>query len=158
MAALRVEKSHMIRITSMAFSCLFLAVTISGCATTGIPQITHSVVEPSELGPGQIALITVELKDTNSIVDHIDGVVKNYPERKFRLIDDGTAPDVAAGDGIWTMEVSVPFQAPPGEHFINFTAYDNQGREIIVPDEDGHATALGTILRVVIAYPSDEEE
>lgn len=148
----------MIRITSMAFSCVLLAAAISGCTTAGIPQITHSVVEPAELGPGQIALITVELNDANSIVDHIDGVVKNYPERKFRLIDDGAAPDVAAGDGIWTMEVSVPFQAPPGEHFINFTAYDSQGQEIIVPDADGHATALGTMLRVVIAYPNDEEK
>jgi len=129
------------------------AALVTGCQTSGIPKFESAQITPDQLQPGQTAVITIDVSDYHHIVDRIEGKVKDYPQRVFKLKDDGVAPDKVAGDGIWTMEVSVPFQAPPGEHFIQFTAYDSDGHEIVVPDKEGHAQPLSTTLKVSITYP-----
>jgi hypothetical protein len=135
---------------------LFFAVATTGCQSQGVPQFKKAAVTPADLQPGQTAVIEIDVQDYHGIVQSIEGTVRDYPQRTFKVKDDGVAPDKTAGDGVWTMEVSVPFQAPPGEHFIEFTAYDREGRAIVVPDEQGHAAPLSTQLRVVISYPPEQ--
>lgn len=135
-----------------------LLLMTGGCATSRVPAITAAGVSPADLHPGQTALITVDVRDYHGIVAKIEGTVEGYPERTFRLRDDGVAPDAVAEDGTWTMDVSVPFTAPAGEHVIHFRAMDSQGRVIPVPDSDGNASELSTDIHVSITYPDAAAE
>jgi len=142
---------------SVVIACAAL-VFLSACATPGhIPNIRSAQIRPNQLEPGQTAVITVDVADYHNIVAGIEGVVEGYPDRKFRLRDDGGGADQEAGDGVWTMDVAVPFTAPPGDHEITFTAYDEDGNVITVPDEDGYAVPLSAKLDVSIHYEEEVE-
>jgi len=74
------------------------------------------------------------------------------PRATFKLRDDGEAPDEKAGDNVWSMQVDVPFQAPPGEFRLEFTAYDKEGTAITVRNKDNRVTPLQEFLLVRIEY------
>lgn len=143
---------------SFPFGLLVFAAALAGCATSRVPAFDSAAIAPAELLPGQTAVITVEVRDYHRIIDRIDGAVEGYPELTFKLRDDGATPDVEADDGVWTMDVSVPFTAPAGEHTIRFRAYDSRGRVIPVPDAQGNATELSTDISVRITYPETPAE
>ena len=147
----------MARHFSLAFG-LIAAAALTGCATSRVPAFNAAAITPAELLPGQTAVITVEVRDHHRIISRIDGAVEGYPDLTFRLRDDGVAPDAVGDDGTWTMDVSVPFTAPAGEHTIRFRAYDSRGRVIPVPDAEGNATELSTDISVRITYPETPAE
>lgn len=137
---------------------ILLAFLTAGCATTGrIPEIRHATVAPPTLQPGQTALITVEIHDIHQIVHRVEGTLADYPDRAFKLRDDGLAPDIEAADGVWTMEVAVPFTASPGDYAIRFTAFDSDGNVIVVPGENGQGEDLAADISVAITYPTEGE-
>ncbi len=41
--------------------------------------------------------------------------------------DDGTHGDDVAGDGIYTLETTVPYDAPPGTYYVTLVATDKEG-------------------------------
>ena len=103
---------------------LVLLALAAGCNTMGRqPVMRQAFIEPPELKPGDSAVITVEIVDRFGIVDRVEGVVREDTRVKFKLRDDGLDPDEKAGDGIWSLRVDVPFQAPPGEFVLDVTAY-----------------------------------
>ena len=75
----------------------------------------------------------------------------------FRLRDDGVDPDQEAGDDIWTIQVDVPFNAPPGDFEFEVTGYDSDGEVVVVSDENGEAAPLSISFSLVIQYPPEEE-
>ena len=81
--------------------------------------------------------------------------IPDAPEITFELKDDGQAPDQAAGDGVWSIQVDVPFQAPPGEYLLHLTARDADGRVVAVRNEQGEAVPLTIPLTVVIRGPQE---
>lgn len=128
---------------------------VSGCNTLSKqPQITRAAITPPVLQPGDSAVITLAVKDRHQIVDRIEGVVLEDPRLTFRLRDDGEAPDEKAGDGVWSMRVDVPFQAPPGEFRLEFTAYDKDGNAISVRDEHKRVMPLQAVVLISIQYAS----
>lgn len=127
----------MLRLSLFVACCLAVAV-LSGCNTlAGQPQISHASIEPDILEPGASAVIALEIKDRHRSVQRIEGVVLEDPRIAFLLRDDGIAPDEEAGDGVWSMQVDVPFQAPPGEFTLEFTAYGPDGLPVSVRDDQG---------------------
>lgn len=148
----------------MQCSKLVCGVLVSLCAVLGCntlgrqPVIRHAAIEPTELKPGDVAVITVEIGDRHGIVDRVEGVVQEDPAIKFKLRDDGVDPDKKAGDGIWSLKVDVPFQAPPGEFTLEFTAFRADGQPIIVRDAAGAAVPLMTTFGLAIRYPATQEE
>jgi len=142
-----------IALVGLAFAVL------SACATSSrVPAITSASIRPATLQPGQTAVIQVDVNDLHGIVDSIEGSLPDYPDRTFKLRDDGASPDLEADDGIWTMEVSVPFTASPGEYTIRFTALDDEGRAITVKNDEGQVVDLNTVLTVSIVYPQQDEQ
>lgn len=134
--------------------CLLAVVAHVGCNTlSGQPQIRRAVMEPPVLKPGDSAVITLTVKDRHNHIQRIEGVVLEDPRITFRLRDDGVAPDEAAGDGVWSMQVDVPFQAPEGRFRLEFTAYGADGLPVSIRDEHGRVMPLQETVPIIIQYP-----
>jgi len=141
------------RVTGGLAVALVLA-AVAGCNTLGRqPRLDEPIINPTELKPGDTAVISVTVKDKHGIVRRVEGVVIEDARIKFKLRDDGVAPDVAAGDNIWTLQVDVPFQAPPGEFLLELTAYRSDGTPVPVRSEEGTTVPLTTSIPVVIQNP-----
>ncbi|NLV46073.1 MAG: hypothetical protein GXY07_16415 [Candidatus Hydrogenedentes bacterium] len=132
-------------------------IAVSGCNTfSKQPQITRAAIDPPVLKPGDSAVITLAVKDRHKIVERIEGVVLEDPRLTFKLRDDGQDPDEKADDKVWSMRVDVPFQAPPGEFRLEFTAFDEVGTPISVRDEHKRVVPLQQVLLIKIEYPPQQ--
>ncbi len=138
------------RIVMPALACA--ALLIQGCNSLGgQPQFVETGINPNQLKPGDEALITVKLKDKHQVVQGIEGVVQEDQRITFDLNDRGEQADAAAGDGVWTFGVKVPFQAPEGQFLLDLTAYRSDGNPVPVRDKDGNVTALQSTVPLVIS-------
>lgn len=131
----------------------FVLAAVTGCNTLSKqPRITEAAIQPQTLKPGDTAVITLTVKDKNEIIVRIEGVVLEDPRLTFKLRDDGGSPDEKADDNVWSMQVDVPFQAPPGEFRLEFTAYDKTGTPISVRDKNKRVMPLQQVLPLQIVY------
>ena len=136
-------------------TAVLAAVLFSGCNTlSGQPQITRAGINPEVLEPGATAVITLVLKDKQDVVERIEGIVLEDPRITFPLRDDGQPPDEKAGDNVWSMQVDVPFQAPPGKFSLEFTAYGPDGRPVSIRDDEGEVIVLKASVPINIQFPS----
>jgi hypothetical protein len=120
-------------------------------STNKAPTMRDATITPASLKPGESGVITVKLADKHDIVDSVVAVVKEDPRVKLKLRDDGVAPDVEAGDGVWTLQVDVPFKAPPGSFTLVIGAYRKDGQPIVVR-EKGSDVPLTSTATVSITY------
>lgn len=124
---------------------------LAGCNTMGRqPQFREATITPSQLTPGDSAVIAVDVKDRHEIVRTVEGVIREEPTLKLKLRDDGEAPDTKAGDNLWVLQVDVPFQAPPGEFMLDLTAYRSDGTPVPVRGAEGKTVPLTASLPIVI--------
>jgi hypothetical protein len=139
----------MIKRTTLALGFVSL---LAGCNSLGgVPEFKAGGIVPAQLFPGDTALITVEVQDKNAIIHSIMGVVKEDPSLQLKLRDDGQEGDVAAGDGIWSLAVTVPPATPDGAVSLTFTAYRGDGVPVPVRSEDGTIHPLAIDLPLVIS-------
>jgi hypothetical protein len=139
---------HWIAIASVAAT--------AGCASMhGQPRIESAYILPDQLQPGDTAVITVKVTDKFGVVNRLEGVVKEDQTITFDFQDSGVPPDDEAGDGIWTIQVDVPFNAPPGTFEFEVTAYTADGDIVVVDDEQGEANPLKSSFTLEIEYPDE---
>lgn len=132
---------------------LTFAAACAGCTTAGRhPQLADPAIAPSELKAGDTAVISVRVADHHNIICRVEGVVREDPTVKLKLRDDGKAPDEKAGDGIWTIQVDAPFQAPAGQFNVDLTAYRADGSPVPIR-KDGHKQPLAVTIPVTIRNP-----
>lgn len=144
---------------AVVFSCIVLLMGPSGCVTSSRqPSMKTARISPEHLEPGDTAIITVDVSDRFDIVNRIEGVVREDRTITFKLRDDGVGPDKKAGDGTWTIQVDVPFNAPPGDFEFEVVAYDSDGEVVVVRDENNEAAPLSMSFSLVIEYPEDDSE
>lgn len=117
------------------------------------PQMSKAGIAPSVLKPGDTGVMSVDVRDRYAIVQRVEATVVGEPDIVFKLKDDGIAPDAAAGDGIWTMDVIVPFTAPPGPFELEVRGYNASGELILVRSAQGDAVPLADRFTVEIRYP-----
>jgi hypothetical protein len=135
---------------------LAAAALVAGCAATGGRPVMHEAqILPADLKPGDTAVITVRLEDKFRVVRRVEGVVKEDQTIKFNFMNNGVAPDADAGDDIWTIQVDVPFNAPPGTFEFEVVGYDEHGQVVVIEDEHGDAAPLATSFKLDIRYPDD---
>ncbi|HEO71330.1 MAG TPA: hypothetical protein ENN80_08705 [Candidatus Hydrogenedentes bacterium] len=145
------------------FVCV-LAITalvfgLAGCNTLSRqPRMQEARITPSDLKPGDTAIIAVKVNDPHNVVERVEGMVLEDQRVTLRLRDDGVEPDSKAGDNIWTLRVDVPFQAPPGEFTLEFTAFRSDGQPVVVLDENRNAAPLRRRFGMVIRYPDEVEK
>jgi hypothetical protein len=131
---------------------LLVVVSVAGCATMGKrqPELMQAAITPAQLKPGDTAVIAVQVaQDRHHLVHKIEGIVKDNPAITFRLRDDGEEPDAKAGDGIWSLQVDVPFQAAPGEFMLELTAFRSDGTPLPVRKEGSTGPLMATIPIVI---------
>ena len=136
----------------------FIIVTLLGLASacSTLPRETTVVragITPSELEPSDTAVMSVQLLDGLNRVRKVHGVIKQDPSLTFKLKDDGISPDAVAGDGIWTLQVDVPFNAPPGDFVLTMSMLDERGEPVLVQNEFGEIHPLTASFSLVIRYP-----
>ncbi len=141
-----------IQVSSIA---LVLAL-LTGCGTIGgQPNLHQASIKPATLRPGDTAIVTVNVVDSHKIVDRVVGVVKEDPRMKFTMADNGQGPDATAGDGVWSLQVDVPFMAPPGAFTLELTAYSKDGQVIMVRDAELGKAPLSAACELVIEHPAE---
>ena len=118
------------------------------------PHMANAGIAPSVLKPGDTGLMSVEVNDRYGIVKRVEATVVGEPDIVFKLKDDGVAPDTKAGDGIWTLEVTVPFTAPPGPFELEVRGYDANGELILVRSKQGDSMPLSGRFNVEVKYPA----
>lgn len=144
------------RSIGLQWLCLGGILLVGGCATSGAPEIRRAGIDPSELRPGDTAVITVEIEDDFDVIERVEGVILEDTSITFRLHDDGVPPDEEADDDIWTIQVDVPFNAPPGNFTFDVKAYDSEGQVVLARNEMGEAVPLSASFDLVITYPQQE--
>ncbi|MBN2310903.1 MAG: hypothetical protein JXR94_18150 [Candidatus Hydrogenedentes bacterium] len=138
---------------------LVLLGAAAGCSTLNRqPQLCDPTILPAEFKPGDGGVISVKVVDRHRIIARVLGVVKEDPRMSFKLHDDGETPDEKAGDGIWTLQVDVPFMAPPGDFTLELTAYRSNGEAVKVRTKDGEIVPLQTTCAFAIAYPDQPQQ
>ena len=136
----------------LAVAALAAMPLLAGCNSMGgVPQFVGAVISPIELHPGDTALVTIDVKDKNGIIDAISGVIDEEPSRSLKLHDDGQEGDLKAGDSTWSLAVKVPLQAPPGTFNLTFTAYRSDGVAVPVRGNDGTIESLAVHMPLVIS-------
>lgn len=131
-----------------------LMATLPACNTLGRqPAIRDAQIAPAELQPRDVALISMKIIDRYELVDRVEGIVLEDPRVTFRLNDQGQAGDEKAGDGVWSCQVEVPFQAPPGSFTLEFTVFRSDGQPIIIRNEEGNTQPLKSSFVMVIRHP-----
>jgi hypothetical protein len=136
-------------------STVVLLAFFCGCNTTGRqPQFKSATITPAQLKPGDNAVITADVKDRHNIIRKIEGVVQEDPSIKLKLNNEGVAPDAKAGDNLWSLQVAVPFQAPPGSFLLQLTAYRADGTPVPVKTKGGKSEPLTATVPVVIQNPN----
>ncbi|MBI2433264.1 MAG: hypothetical protein HYV26_10365 [Candidatus Hydrogenedentes bacterium] len=134
------------------------AALCAGCHTfSPVPAFNDIALTPRDLHPGDVAVITVKLTDKNNIVERVEGVLKEAPQVTFRLRDDGQAPDEKANDDVWTLRVDVPFDAPPGEFVLEFTAYRSDGLAVPIRNDSGDTVPLTANYSFAVQYAQDTQ-
>jgi len=136
---------------------VMLTALLAACATQGHqPELRNAALTPDVLNPGDGALLTAEVvNDAYGVVSTIEGTIQDDPRVSFNLNDNGERGDVTAGDGVWSLDMEVPFQAPPGEFVIVLTAYDDNGQIIPVLSPQGDSVPLTAACSLVIQYAEE---
>ena len=133
-----------------------LVVVATGCMSVPKrPAIFSAAIVPSDLKPGDSAIMTVEVRDKFGLIQRVEGIVKEDPTVVFELQDDGIAPDERAGDGIWSLQVDVPFNAPPGDFEVTVNAYNAGGEPILITNDEGEVSPLMASFGLIIRFPPD---
>ena len=137
-------------------AAILLALAMTGCNTMGRqPKLQDATIEPAALKPGDSATITVKVVDKYKIVQRLVATVAEDQRMKFKMQDDGTAPDEKAGDGVWSYSVRVPFMAPPGDFTLEITAYNAKGEAINIKKGQKDIGPLTASCTWNITYPPE---
>ena len=143
--------------TSAMLALTLLAVAVAGCNTLGRqPKLQDAAIVPTTLKPGDSAVITVKVVDKQHIIDRIVGVVLEDTRMKLPVADNGIAPDVKAGDGIWSLQVDVPPTALAGQFTLELTAFNSKGEAIEVRKSKHETGPLTATCTWVITAPPEE--
>lgn len=142
------------------YTCLttvLAAMLAAGCNTMGgQPNFERATISPSQLMPGDMALITIEPNDKDGIIHRIEGIVQEDPRQPLELNDEGLDGDEIAGDGVWSLGVDVPPLALGGTYTVEFTAYRRDGTPVPIRDKEGNVSPLSTVITIQInAAPAE---
>ncbi|MDZ7374843.1 MAG: hypothetical protein ONB23_12875 [candidate division KSB1 bacterium] len=99
-----------------------------GLACAARLKLVSAKAEPVVLSPGQKGRIEVAFAGAKARVGSVQAVVREYPEYTIRLNDEGRMGDAVAGDGIWSYEFPVPFDAPAQKYHVDIVVKDKAGK------------------------------
>ena len=120
-------------------------VAAAGCSSS--VKLIGAKAEPQVLRPGGKGKVIVVLKGAYKKVGLVQATVREYPEYTIRLNDQGRMGDEKAGDGIWSYEFPVPYDAPARKYHLDVTVKDKEGNIIKFGQAEGPATTIVVEIR-----------
>jgi len=114
--------------------------------------LSNPLLSPTTVKSGSAALISVDVVDPERRVDTIAATIGDNL-LIVDLYDNGMKGDVAAGDGRWSVLLSVPATLAPGSYDVVFHAYDAQGALVTLQGADGTPQAVSAILGMAVTQP-----
>lgn len=125
---------------SLLAALVVLVAFAFGCSSS--LKLVSAKAEPETLSPGQKGRVVVVLSGAKNKVGVVQAVVREYPEYTFRLNDEGRMGDEKAGDGVWTYEFPVPYDAPAQKYHVDIVIKDKDGKVIKLGEAEGPAATL----------------
>jgi len=105
-----------------------------------VPTLQEPKIEPAAAPPGAHAVLTVAVNDPAKEVAKLEVVVTEYPTMTLLLTDDGQGDDKQAGDGIWSVGIDVPGEAPAGTYHLALWPRNAAGKAFEVNGQSVKAT------------------
>lgn len=112
------------------FAFLMVGILLLSCSKTLMVQQISAT--PEELGIGDQGLVTVTMKGPKNSIKSITATVREESSFTFQLNDGGKNGDITAGDNVWSFQIQVPYEAPPGTYNLEFSVVDMEGNELVV--------------------------
>ena len=128
---------------------LILVAIIAGCS--GTLALKDAMVDPGKVAPGDAATVQVKVDDPDGVVADVTATVREYPQIVLDLKDDGKDVDKVAEDGIWSVNINVPFDTQSGTYNWDFKAYDVNGKVLKITNDDGNEVTLKAEAAVEVA-------
>lgn len=125
---------------------IFSTMLILGCA--GQIHMKQIMVDPPQAHVGDRVKITVQFTGPKSNVANVTAVVRESPDMVLPLNDDGQNGDEKAGDNIWTITETVPWDAPSATYHIDIMAINEDGNKIRSQEQGTEQS--GTVKIVVL--------
>ncbi len=98
---------------------------------------------PTAVAAGEVLRVTVDVRDEAKKIDTVAANLHTAEkEFTFDLFDNGSHGDIAAGDGVWSVNVAVPGAATAGDYTLTLYAYDASGTRLTLPNEAGEETPV----------------
>lgn len=140
----------MYRMMTFVLGCSVLALCAGCNSLAGMPQMRDVKIKPDKPHPGDTVWLMVKIQDKHSVVARVEGTITSDQRATFPLFDNGTNGDETAGDGLWTLQVLVPPQLPPGEFELEFSAFREDGLPVEVRTKDKKIVPLKEKILVVV--------
>jgi hypothetical protein len=128
-------------------SILFIAALLSlalliSCSSQ--PQLMKASVEPEMAAPGASANVSIEFSGTHADMKQVYLTVREYPY-DFPMVE--LYPDNSSTSNLWTLDMTIPYEAYPGEYHLDINAFLKDGGEIVSEGfEDNSTGKAGTII------------
>lgn len=98
---------------------------------------------PTAVAAGEVLRVSVDVRDEAKLIDTVAANLHTAEkEFTFDLFDNGSHGDIAAGDGVWSVNVAVPGAATPGDYTLTLYAYDAAGTRLTLPNDAGEAVPV----------------
>lgn len=115
------------------------------------PALLNPIVAPAVASPGKAALLTVEVLDPERKIDTV-AVTLGDKVLSGDCYDNGMNGDVAAGDGRWSLLLSLPPKLVDGSYPVVFTAFDAQGAPVAHAGPDGTPMPLRAETAITLLH------
>ena len=112
--------------------------------------MANLATDSESVRPGQAVLVSVEIEDTDRVVDTVAVNIDTPDAITKDLYDNGAHGDAKAGDGTWMRLVAIPPLTPRGEYHITVAAYDVNGEQVKIQNADGKAIPLTLTLKIQV--------
>ena len=135
----------------LLFTCIAIfsiLAFLGGCARH--LAVKQAIAEPPASAPGEKIKIMVIFEGPKDGVSEVVATVREAPDFRVVLNDNGENGDEKAGDNIWSSEQTVPFNAPANTYYLDVLALDIVGNEIITPGLEQQQYGRSGVVEVVI--------
>ena len=101
-----------------------------------------SIAPVISIKAGEKGIISLKVIDAENKIAKISITPREHTEYAFELNDNGETGDGYADDGVWSMEIEVPYDAPADIYYLDCEFYGSDGSPVMTKSKTGESTKL----------------